>query len=529
MDAINESERIAFSMHGISKSFGSVCANEAIHFEVREGEIHALLGENGSGKSTLMNILSGVYRPDCGEIRVNGKKHAFRSPRDAIRSGIGMVYQHFKLADSLSAAENILAGAKFNPRPLISSIQTKLSHKNQNELLRQFAMQYGIEIDPSKLASQLSVSEKQSVEIIKVLVRGAKILVLDEPTAVLTPQEAKKLFKVLRNMRDQGCSIVFISHKLGEIIELCDRVTVLRKGKSVETCNVMDVDAYDLVEKMVGRKIDLSIDRPDPNPDQVECLRVESLSYKDEKGIKKLSDVSFSVHYGEILGVAGLAGGGQKELCEVIAGINRPDRGAIFVDEENIAGLSPRDITSKGVSMCFIPEDRLGMGLVASMGMVENILLKEYSFQKGIFIHKENVEKKALDMIKELDIQTPGLNHPVRMLSGGNIQKVILGREIHLNPKLMIAAYAVRGLDIHSSYTIYELLNQQKKKNVSVLYIGEDLDVLIELCDRIMVLCQGESMGIVDAKTTSKEELGQMMSGTQLDLLRKGIDYVSNN
>lgn len=541
MDVSNEMKRIAFSMHGISKSFGSVCANEAIHFEVREGEIHALLGENGSGKSTLMNVLSGVYRPDCGEIEVNGKKCVFRSPRDAIRSGIGMVYQHFKLADSLSAAENILSGAQNNRRALgdkdapgvfsslFSSIQTKLSHKKQNEKLRQFALHYGIEFDPAKLASQLSVSEKQSVEIVKVLVRGARILVLDEPTAVLTPQETKKLFKVLRNMRDQGCSIVFISHKLGEIMELCDRVTVLRKGKSIETCNVLDVDAYDLVEKMVGRKVDLSIDRPDPNPDQVECLRVDSLSYKDEKGIKKLSDVSFSVQYGEILGVAGLAGGGQKELCEVIAGIIRPDQGGIFVDKENIAGLSPRDITSKGVSMCFIPEDRLGMGLVASMGMVENILLKEYSFQKGIFIHKEEVEKKALEMIEELEIQTPGLNHPVRMLSGGNIQKVILGREIHLNPKLMIAAYAVRGLDIHSSYTIYGLLNEQKKKNVSVLYIGEDLDVLIELCDRIMVLCQGESMGIVDAKTTSKEELGQMMSGTQLDLLRKGVDYVSNN
>jgi simple sugar transport system ATP-binding protein len=541
MDASNDLKRIAFSMRGISKSFGSVCANEAIHFEVREGEIHALLGENGSGKSTLMNILSGIYRPDCGDIEVYDKKCVFRSPRDAIRSGIGMVYQHFKLADSLSAAENIFAGAEDDMKSLadpdapgdsgsfLSLLQKRMSHKKQNDILRRFASRYGIEFDPSKLASQLSVSEKQSVEIVKVLVRGAKILVLDEPTAVLTPQEAKKLFKVLRNMRDQGCAIVFISHKLGEIMELCDRVTVLRKGKSIETCNVMDVDAYDLVEKMVGRKIDLSIDRPEPNPEQLECLRVESLSYKDEKGIKKLSDVSFSVCYGEILGVAGLAGGGQKELCEVIAGIVRPDQGEIFVDQGNIAGLSPRDITLKGVSMCFIPEDRLGMGLVASMGMVENILLKEYSFQKSFFIRTEEVEKKALDMIEELDIQTPGLNHPVRMLSGGNIQKVILGREIHLNPKLMIAAYAVRGLDIHSSYTIYGLLNEQKKKNVSVLYIGEDLDVLIELCDRILVLCQGETMGIVDAKTTSKEELGQMMSGTQLDLLRRGVDYVSNN
>lgn len=535
-----EKKQSAFRMQGISKSFGSVCANEVIDFEVYKGEIHALLGENGSGKSTLMNILSGVYHPDCGNIEVFGKAVIFRRPGDAIKCGIGMVYQHFKLSDALSAADNIIAGISRGQLQKVlqmvsgnsvgaTAFQITRSEKYRCEFIARFAKRYDIQLNPEKLASSLSVSEKQSVEILKVLIRGAKILILDEPTAVLTPQEAKKLFSVLRKMRDSGCSIVFISHKLGEIMDLCDRVTVLRKGRSIETCIVSEVDTNDLVEKMVGRKVELSIERPKPNPEQIDCLRVESLLYRDEKGINKLRDVSFSVHYGEILGVAGLAGGGQKELCEAIAGIIHPSEGGIYVDNEDIAGLSPRAITSKGVSMCYIPEDRLGMGLVASMGMVENILLKEYSFQKGVFISTDDAKEKALEIVDELDILTPHINHPVRMLSGGNIQKVILGREIHLQPKLMIAAYAVRGLDIQSSYTIYGLLNEQKKKNVSVLYIGEDLDVLIALCDRIMVLCQGENMGIVNAKETGKVELGRMMSGTRLDELQAEVNHVSNS
>lgn len=551
-----QSDVLAFSMKGISKSFGSVCANENINFDVRQGEIHALLGENGSGKSTLMNVLSGVYRADCGSIEVFGKERVFHSPGDAISCGVGMVYQHFKLAESLTATENVFAGlGKKELLTAMSEIEEegsgditddlippknssgsksrsrypKTPKGNRNsECVRRYAEHFHIEFDPDKLASQLSVGEKQSVEIIKVLFRGARILVLDEPTAVLTPQETKRLFGVLRKMRDRGCSIVFISHKLGEIMELCDRVTVLRKGRSVGTMVVSEVDTYDLIEKMVGRRIELKIDRPDPDPEEEECLCVDSLSYIDEKGSKKLSGVSFSTRYGEIFGVAGLAGGGQKELCEVISGIIKPAGGVITVDGENISGLSPRSISVKGVSMCFIPEDRLGMGLVASMGIVENILLKDYAFQKGIFLRTDQARQKAEQIVAELEILTPGVTHPVRLLSGGNIQKVILGREIHLDPKLMIAAYAVRGLDIQSSHTIYRLLNEQKKNKVSVIYIGEDLDVLLALCDRIMVLCQGENMGIVDAKETDKIEIGQMMSGTRLQVIRTGVDYVSN-
>ncbi len=505
-DTTNHDASPAFSMRKICKSFGTVLANDCIDFEVRRGEIHALLGENGSGKSTLMSVLSGVYLPDSGEIYVDGKKQDFHSPKDSIACGIGMVYQHFRLAEPMTAAENIFVGT-----------EGFLLHKSRkNTLIRQFAEQYGMEIDPEKKTYLLSVSEKQTVEIIKVLYRGARILVLDEPTAVLTPQEITRLFSVLRKMRDNGCSIVFISHKLNEVMDLCDRVTVLRKGISVETCNISDVSVHELIEKMVGKKVNLSILRPPVSSDLQENLKVINLSYKDAKGLPKLSHISFSLSGGEILGVAGLAGSGQKELCEIIAGVLPAGEGNIIFEGENITGCSPRAIIRKGVSMSFIPEDRLGMGLVASMDIADNVLLKDYAFQPGIVLKSASVREKARQIVKDLEINTPSIFHPVRKLSGGNIQKVILGREIRLNPKLLITAYAVRGLDIHSSYTIYDLLNEQKEKGVAILYIGEDLDVLMELCDRIMVLCAGEITGIVDARSTTKEELGQMMSGTKL-------------
>ncbi len=511
--------KLAFSMQGICKSFGSVHANENIHFQVRKGEIHALLGENGSGKSTLMNILSGIYKADAGTIEVDGKVRVFHAPKDSIACGIGMVYQHFMLAEPLSAAENIAAG----------SHGIILNRKKESDAIRAFSEKYGMEVDPDKPVIQMSVSEKQTVAILKVLYRGAQILVLDEPTAVLTPQEIKKLFDVLRRMRESGCSVVFISHKLNEVMELCDRVTVLRKGNSIKTYVISETNPYELVEKMVGRKVDLSIDRPSPNLDSHDCLVVENLSLKNDEGIQKLSDVSFSLRHGEILGVAGLAGSGQKELCETVAGILRAEKGTILFDGVDIFGKSPRDIIRRGVSMSFIPEDRLGMGLVASMDIADNILLKDYSFQRGPFVKSAAARAKAEKIVKELEINTPSIFHPVRKLSGGNIQKVILGREINLNPKLLITAYAVRGLDINSSYTIYGLLNSQKKKDVAILYIGEDLDVLLELCDRIMVMCAGKVTGIVDAKLTSKEEIGQMMSGARLSELERRGNDVSNS
>lgn len=492
----------AIEMTGISKSFGSVVANDDITFSVENAEIHALLGENGSGKSTLMNILSGIYFPDTGLIKQSGEPVFFNSPKDSIKHGIGMVHQHFKLVENMSAAENCIIGRG----------TFLLNKKKNSKRLKEFAAKYNIEIDPDKLIRKMSVGEKQTVEILKVLYRGAKILVLDEPTAVLTPQEIDKLFIIIRKMREQGCAVIFISHKMNEVLSLCDRVTVLRKGRSVGTRNISETTQDELVEMMVGKKVELMINRPKVVSDGL-CLEVKNLTVKDSLGISKIDNISFSLSHGEILGVAGLAGSGQKELCESIAGLSRYLSGEILFHNKSIIGCTPREIIKMGISMSFIPEDRLGMGLVASMDIADNIMLKDYAFHPGILLNKASAREKARDIVKRLDISTPGIFHTVRKLSGGNIQKVILGREINLNPKLLITAYAVRGLDINSSYTIYNLINEQKMKGVAVLFIGEDLDVLMELCDRILVLNNGKMTGIVDARTAGKEEIGLMMSG----------------
>ena len=498
----------AIEMQGISKAFGTVRANEDIRFSVRTGEIHALLGENGSGKSTLMNILSGIYLPDAGEIFIHGNRVVFRSPRDSMHQGIGMIHQHFKLVENLSALDNILAGTGrglFFDRAAARAKVVALSE--------QFAMG----VDPDRKISSLSVSEKQTVEILKVLYRGSRILILDEPTAVLTPQEIEKLFQILRRMRDKGQAVVFISHKLNEVLSLCDRVTVLRHGRTIGTVQTSESGTTELVEMMVGRSVDLSICRP-VTKEPVPCLTVEDLVVRDIEGVARLDKVGFSLSHGEILGVAGLAGSGQKELCETIAGLCTPVAGSIRFHGSEIIGKPPREIIRMGISMSFIPEDRLGMGLVASMDIADNIMLKDYAFHKGLFLNRREARAKARSIVKQLDINTPGIFHTVRKLSGGNIQKVILGREINLNPKLLITAYAVRGLDIHSSYTIYQLINDQKEKGVAVLYIGEDLDVLLELCDRILVLCNGRVTGIVRACEVTKEQIGLMMAGETLPL-----------
>ena len=357
----------------------------------------------------------------------------------------------------------------------------------------------------------MSVSEKQTVEILKVLYYGADILILDEPTAVLTPQETDKLFGILRNMRDKGCAVIIITHKLGEVLEISDRVTILRKGESVATVNTAETNAHELTELMVGHAVELAIDCP-PYQDDGVVLNVHHLTISNSDGAQAVKDVSFDLKKGEILGVAGVAGSGQKELCEAIAGLQKIDKGAILYNQKNIEGKTPKEIIDLGISMSFIPEDRLGMGLAASLSITDNMMLKSYREAKGPFVDRKSAEKLAEKIIKQLDVQTPGTEIPVRRLSGGNVQKVLLGREIEANPHVLITAYAVRGLDINSSYTIYNLLNEQKKKNVGILFIGEDLDVMLELCDRIMVLCHGRITGIVDAKSATKEELGLLMT-----------------
>ena len=495
-------QKCAIRCSGITKRFGSVVANDSIELDVQYGEILALLGENGSGKTTLMNMISGIYHPDAGQIFVAGQPVSISSPVDAQNLGIGMIHQHFKLVDVFTAMENIVLGTP-------GKLPGKKALKAQ---VKELCANYGLEIDPEKPVYEMSVSEKQTVEILKVLYRGAKILILDEPTAVLTPQETDKLFAILRQMKAKGCAIIIITHKLNEVLAISDRVTILRKGKSVGSVATAGVDAAKLTELMVGHAVSLSIRRPEPK-DVHTILKVVDLTVDKPDGSKGLDDVSFHIHSGEILGVAGVAGSGQKELCEAIAGLIPAKKGAVLYKKENILGKSPEAIIDLGISMSFVPEDRLGMGLVASMGMTDNMLLKSYRNGKGPFVDRAPARALAQKLVKELSIVTPGIETPVRMMSGGNVQKVLLGREIESNPNLLITAYPVRGLDINSSYLIYDLLNQQKEKGVAVMFIGEDLDVLLELCDRILVLCHGRITGLVDAKTVTKEQIGLMMTG----------------
>ena len=511
----------AVQMRGVTKTFGPVVANNKIDLDIRQGEILSLLGENGSGKTTLMNMLSGIYFPDGGEIQVRGQTVTIRSPKDAFDLGIGMIHQHFKLVDVLTAAENIILGLEGKGR---------LNLKEVSEQVREINKKYGFTIDPDKKIYNMSVSEKQTVEIIKVLYRGADILILDEPTAVLTPQETNHLFEVLRNMRADGKSIVIITHKLHEVMAISDRVAVLRKGEFIGDVATSDTNPQQLTDMMVGRAVSLNIDRPLVEHRPLR-LDVQNLTVINSDGVKALDRVSFQAFGGEILGIAGISGSGQKELLEAIAGLCPSQSGShviyhpptpdeaiagqhIPVDKngEELIGKTPRQIHKIGVSMAFVPEDRLGMGLVGSMGMVDNMMLKSYREGRGPLLDRKPPRALAEKVKEELDVMTPSLNTPVRRLSGGNVQKVLVGREIAQAPSVLMTAYAVRGLDINTSYTIYNLLTEEKKKGVAVIFVGEDLDVLLELCDRILVLCAGRVNGIVDGRTAVKEEVGLMMT-----------------
>lgn len=494
-------------MEGLTKTFGKVIANNNVNLEVNKGEVHALLGENGAGKSTLMNMLSGIYTPDSGSIFIRGNKVEFTSPKDSINAGIGMIHQHFKLVELFTAKENIILGQK---------LSIFLNNKEMSGGIRELSQKYQLDVDPDKKVYDMSVGEKQTLEILKVLYRGANILILDEPTAVLTPQETTKLFKIVRRMTEQGCAVIFISHKMNEVMEIADRITVLRKGQTIATLDKNKTNPKELTDLMVGKSVDLSIKRIEFGKKEI-ALEVKNLSVLNEEKVQVLKDLNFNLRSGEILGVAGIAGSGQKELCESIAGLYPIHEGEIIFKGENLVGRKPREIISKGVSMSFIPEDRLGMGLVASMNIVDNLILKQYQTQKGLLINRKPAIAKAKEIIKKLDIQTPGIYHPIRDLSGGNIQKVLLGRELDSNPELLITAYPVRGLDINTCHKIYDLLNEEKKKGVAILFIAEDLDVLIELCDRIMVLCDGRISGILDAKKATREEIGLLMVGEKSD------------
>ena len=500
----------AIELKNITKTFGKVVANKDVCLTVYKGEFLSVLGENGSGKTTLMNMIAGIYFPDEGQIFINGEEVVIRSPKDAFTYKIGMIHQHFKLVDVFTAAENIILGLED---------KGEFNIKAAAEKVRKISEQYGFEIDPYKKVYEMSVSEKQTVEIIKVLYRGADILILDEPTAVLTPQETRKLFKVLRRMRDDGKAIVIITHKLNEVMLLSDRVSVLRKGEYAGTVKTSETNEMALTEMMVGKKIVLNIDRSEPK-DVTDRLVVEDISCVNREGVTLLNNISFTARSGEILGIAGIAGSGQRELLESIAGLQKITDGKILYKNpktdqiEDLKDKTPMQIKELGVRLSFVPEDRLGMGLVGNMDIVDNMMLRSYRKGKSVFLQRKAPKDLAEEIIERLEVVTPGANTPVRRLSGGNVQKVLVGREIAASPKLLMAAYPVRGLDINSSYTIYNLLNEQKEKGVAVILVGEDLDVLLGLCDRIMVLCGGKISGIVDARTATKEEIGLLMTKT---------------
>lgn len=498
---------VAVALKGVTKTFGSkVIANKDVTMDIYKGEILSLLGENGSGKTTLMNMISGLYYPDAGQIFIHGKEVVIKSPRDAFELGIGMVHQHFKLIDVLTAAENIAIG-----------LEGKLDIKKAKAEIQEICDKYGFDIDPDKKIYNMSVSEKQTVEIVKVLYRGAEILILDEPTAVLTPQETEKLFNVMRNMKADGKTIIIITHKLHEVKAISDRVAILRKGEYIDSIITEESDEQLMTDMMVGRSVQLNIDRKEPKNVEPR-ITVNNISVKDRDGIYKLKNVSFTANSGEVLGIAGISGCGQKELLEAIAGLQKIESGSIlFSDKEKeaveLVGKDPRTITDMGIVLSFVPEDRLGMGLVGNMDLVDNMMLR--SFRKGksrFFTDRKKPRKLAEKIVDKLEVATSGVDVPVRRLSGGNVQKVLVGREISSSPSVLMTAYAVRGLDINSSYTIYDLINKQKEKGTAVIFVGEDLDVLLELSDRILVLCGGEVSGIVDGRTTDKNTVGLMMT-----------------
>ena len=504
------SKPIALEMRNISKSFGSIQANKNVSLEVYHGEILAILGENGCGKTTLMNMIAGIYFPDEGTVLVDGKEVVITSPKDAFAHKIGMIHQHFKLVDVFTATENIILGVKD---------EAGYSRAEAEARVKEITERYGFHMDPHKKIYEMSVSEKQTVEIIKVLYRNADILILDEPTAVLTPQETEVLFSVLRRMRDDGKSVIIITHKLHEVLALTDRVAVLRRGEHIGTVNTAEADESMLTEMMVGKKVTLNIARSEPK-DPCDRLTVSHISCTGYEGVKLLDDVSFTARSGEILGIAGIAGSGQRELLESIAGLQHLDSGEIAYlnpktgETVDLRDKTPLQIRELGVRLSFVPEDRLGMGLVGNMDIVDNMMLRSYRKGHSMFVDRKKPRDLAEEIVESLEVVTPGVTTPVRRLSGGNVQKVLVGREIAAAPKVLMVAYPVRGLDINSSYAIYNLLNKQKEAGTAIIFVGEDLDVLIELCDRIMVINSGRITGIVDGRTAVKEEIGLLMTGS---------------
>ena len=496
-------------LRGIVKRFPGVVANHNVDLVLEKGEVHALLGENGAGKTTLMSILAGIYRPDAGTILIDGAPVSFRTPGHAIEAGIGMVHQHFRLVQPFTVAENVLLGAERRFATSRGSTDQRVSDLGES---------YGLRVDPSARVWQLSAGEQQRVEILKALFREARILILDEPTAVLTPQEATRLFETLRKMAEEGRTIVFISHKLDEVMAVADRISVLRGAQNVASVPRAETDKRALARLMVGHDVSSRTQRADSGAAGV-CLEVRGLEAPGDRGFQVLHGINLEVLRGEVLGVAGVSGNGQRELTEVIAGIRRPSAGTIEMDGVDLTNVSPAQRIQSGLA--YVPEDRLGMGLVGSMDCVSNVMLKlsgDGRFTRGPFVDTGAAEKLTHSLVDRFDVKTPSINAPVRLMSGGNIQKLLLARELSSEPKLLVASQPTAGLDVAAAQAVHDIILEERSKGVGILLISEDLDELLSLSDRILVMYEGKVMGTVDRADAGREKIGLMMAGTRTDM-----------
>ena len=519
-DETPRAQGVIVEMKGITKRFPGVMANDSIDFDLRAGEVHALLGENGAGKTTLMNTLYGIYRPDEGEIRAWGNTVALKSPRDAIRVGIGMVQQHFALVSNMTVAENVILGLRSEKGPL-------LEMRNIEERINDLSGTFNLVVDPKARIEQLSMGERQRVEIIKALYRDVKILILDEPTSVLTPAEVEELFKMLRSMVGRGLSIVFITHKLREVIEITDRITVLRKGKVVARVETGLTNPTELAEMMVGKEVPPTTEKATPREGDV-LLDVRNLSALNDKGLPALRGLSFSLRQGEVLGIAGVAGNGQRELAEVLTGMRKAESGNVSLFGEDVTGLSPRELIDLGVG--HIPEDRIGTGLIADFSIAENLVLEVRSnppfahrwflpstrflpFAMNYFLNHREIRDHAERLVEEYGILTPSLDAPARNLSGGNLQRLILAKVLSRSPKVLVAEQPTAGLDIGATEFIIGKLRGEKEKGAGIVLISGDLNEVMAVSDRVAVMYNGEIVGIVSAQEVNIAEVGLMMGG----------------
>ncbi|MFS0563869.1 MULTISPECIES: ABC transporter ATP-binding protein [Brevibacillus] len=500
------SVKTVVEMRGITKRFPGIIANDNINLSVKKGEIHALLGENGAGKSTLMNVLFGLYQPEEGEILINENTVKITSPNVANELGIGMVHQHFMLVEKFTVTENIVLGNE--PK---NGLQIDI--KQAVKAVEQLSNQYGLQVDPNAKIEQISVGMQQRVEILKTLYRGADILIFDEPTAVLTPQEINELIEIMHNLVKEGKTIILITHKLKEIMAVCDAVTIIRRGKVIDSLMVKDTNPDELAAKMVGREVNFRVDKTEAQP-KGPILSVENVVAMGNRGVNALNGISLEVRAGEILGIAGVDGNGQSELIEVLTGLRKITSGRVLLNGKEITNHTPRDISESGLS--HIPEDRHKRGLILDFTMSENMVLETYfhpTFNKNGFLDYGAIDKHAARLIEEFDVRTPSIHTPARALSGGNQQKAIIAREVDKNPDLLIAAQPTRGLDVGAIEFIHRRLVDQRDKGKAVLMLSLELDEIINVADRIAVIYEGKIVGIVDAKSTNEQELGLMMSG----------------